>query len=77
MGGTQGGAVLDKLRRRRYSHILDRFNWIMRHFLRRDEAKGLGHQAHFVKLVDLPALLEALASEGGRDANYISVKSLP
>ncbi len=77
MGGPQGGAVLDELRRRRYSHMLDRFNRITRHFLQRDEAKGRGHEVHFVKLGDLPALLETLASEGGGGANYISVKSLP
>ena len=64
MGGPQGGAVLGRLRRRRYTHMLDRFNRIMRHFLRRDEAKGHGHQVHFVKLTDLPALLETLVLDG-------------
>jgi hypothetical protein len=62
-GGTQGAAVLDRLRRRRYSNMLNRFNRIMRQFLRRGDAQGHARQVHFVTLAELPALLETLVAE--------------
>jgi hypothetical protein len=62
-GRPQGAAVLDRLRRRRYGNMLDRFNRIMRHFLRRGDARGHERQVHFVTLAELPALLETLVRE--------------
>ena len=60
---VQGGAVLDRLRQRRYANMLDRFTRIMGHFLRRGDAKGRERQVHFVPFAELPALLQTLAAE--------------
>ncbi|HLZ82600.1 MAG TPA: hypothetical protein VKQ54_03465 [Caulobacteraceae bacterium] len=63
VGPPPNAAVVDRLRRRRYSYMLDRFGRLLQYYMSGADAKGHLHQVHYVGVDDLPALLERLVSE--------------
>jgi hypothetical protein len=61
LGAAQNRTLLARLRRRRYYDMLSRFYRIMHYLIDRGEAKGQADHVHFVKLAELPGLLNRLA----------------
>ena len=63
IGPGPNSAVVDRLRRRRYSYMLDRFGRLIQYYMNGADARGHLHQVHFVGVDELPGLLPRLVGE--------------
>ncbi len=58
--GAADRPAIERLRRRRYDHMIGRFAAILDYYLRNAENRGHGDQVHFIDLAALPELLGRL-----------------